>query len=1776
MIESAITQKVAEDYWIKNLNGVGYRQLYTYMVASPADADVAGEYAEIPLALSGTMLNSLTGITKGDRKSIFALLVTALAILHSRYTGALDILLNSPDILADNTASAEKKLFYRINIPANYTTRGLLNVVKQNILDTFEHRDYNPGSFLERFRNNNTGNEKALSQVGIYLESLHTQPAHENNNEIDLIFDLQGESFIRFKKKLFDEKLILQYAGHFLRILSGIFTGNDVIEELELLDEEQQNMLLHTFNDNNRVLPPNTDVISLLEHICIIYPDSIAVQTPDRKLTFRELKRHSDSLAAHLKRQFRLEKEQVVGLMFDRNEWAIIAMVGILKAGGVYFPLDPKYPGDRLQYMIGDSGCKLVLTEKKYVGTLEVNAMLDISPVCSNAYAGAEEAWVAVPLQLAYVIYTSGSTGRPKGTLIQHSSLLNHITWFNRQFSVDRNDSTLLVTSYSFDGSVTYIWSCLTTGATLHMLPDDKIIDPSFLLRYIESERVTFLKLVPSFFALLINNSLFEEADVMKSIRFIKQGGEAINVAHVKKYMRRYPHTLMANHYGATEATIGTTVHLITPDNIQEFERLPVIGKPFDNCKVYILGKRGELLPPGVIGEIYVGGAGVGRGYLNRPALTAEKFVELPYADGERVYRTGDMGCWTADGTILFKGREDFQVKIKGYRIELPEIEIALQQYDAVEQAVVLPDESNQSLVGYICGSPEIKLTALRSFLLARLPEFMVPATFVLVDHIPLTLNRKADRSALALMKGRRLEASDAYVAPETTAESALVTALESVFRNRPIGTGDHFFSLGGDSIKAILLVSRVKQAGYTLGIPDILNFPVIKEMAARMVKSEISYSQEAISGNVPLGPAQIAFLESNIADRNAFHQSVILFSKDGFDEDVVRESLSVLWTHHDALRMKYSLGTNGWEQTCEETAAKFGWEVAGLKDEPHWESMVTEYHGKLVRTLTINGPLLQAALLHCPDGDRLLLVIHHLVVDGVSWRIILEDLSLFYRQGLQGQVPQAPKKTASYKRWQENLTAYAQSQQLLEEAPYWDKVLSADVTPLPVDMQYTAGETGKDAVESFTLDEEHTAKLTSEIHTAYKTNVNDVLLTALAMAVKEVFDRTKFMIMLEGHGREDVGEPLDVSRTVGWFTAKYPVLVDLGTAVLPDEQLVAVKETLHSIPLKGVGYGVLRYLNRPALNASRKDTFRPAVVFNYLGDFGTTSAADMPALFTITNDLLDKQVMDTGDEEAPLRVSAIIARNCLQLSVSYSGRMYRPATINRLLSRYKEHLVLLIENLSCIQHNILTPSDLSFKGMSVQQLNRLNKNGQVEDIYPLTPLQQGLYFLWLMDASSYLQQMAYSIQGALDVSLLEKCYNALLQRHDILRVSIAYLDSDHVVQVVKQHRHVPLTYIDMSTEGIGLEELPRSLEQYKQDTRQQGIDLHQDDLFALTVIKYNDNLHGLVWRWHHIVCDGWSMSIIMAAFIRMYATWSAGRQPALTSGYTYGQYIKWLQHVNKENTLAYWRKYLEDYITPAILPLLDTRSESAYQFREMYLWLKNEKADKVREFCKGRSVTENTFFTALWAILLAKYNNSNDVVFGTVVSGRPPAVQGIEHMVGLFINTIPVRVRLNLQGTVMELMSQIREDAIASADHHYVQLADIQSCSVLNKSLLNHILIFENYPVDEEQRESVNDMRVNAGLSVHAVNETRQNQTNYPFNIVIRSDMSGIEVAFTFNELVLAEEIVKQIMSDLENLTEQVLLLPENKLLNFQFNLYFKNAFANELIAGEDLEESF
>jgi amino acid adenylation domain-containing protein/non-ribosomal peptide synthase protein (TIGR01720 family) len=1762
MIDKALAHKIAEDHWIKSLKDIRYRQLYTYSTAS-ADA-----YAVVPLILPGEVLTRLNQVSKGDAKSIFAILMAALAVLHGRYTNTSDVLLTSPGMLhGDRNVAAGNKLFYRIRIPSDRSIHELLQVVKQSLIAAFDNRDYDAASFLERFRKNDTGDEKALSQIGIFLDLLHQQPANQPDNELDVIIRLNGESYIRYNKALLDERLMQQYARYYVRVLSLVVSGKVPLNESEWLDKDDQEMLVYQFNNTVHIHPANTTVVGLFEHISATFPEQIAVQTPERQLTFARLKQYADSLAVYLAQECQLERGQIVGLIFNRNEWAIVAMVGILKAGGVYLPMDPGYPAERLQYMIADSGCQLVLTENEYMDKVIVDTLLDIRLICSESSASMNN-YEPSPSGLAYVIYTSGSTGKPKGALIRHSGLLNHISWFNRAFSVDMHDSTLLVTSYSFDGSVTYIWSCLTTGATLHILPDKVMIDPGYLLPYISREAITFLKLVPSFLSLLISHPLFGEADFMKTIRFIKLGGEVVHASLVKKYLQRYPHTVMANHYGPTEATIGATVQLITTGTIADFEQLPVIGRPFDNCRIYILNEEHGLVPPGMVGEIYIGGAGVGYGYLNKPALTEQQFITLPYRDGERVYKTGDMACWTPDGRILFRGRADFQVKIKGFRIELPEIEFVLQQYPLIQQAVVLPGEDNQSLNGYLFAKPGITLVALRTFLLDRLPEFMIPGTFILIDQLPLTLNGKVDRTALAGIKGPRLDADGNYSAPVTAAEVVLVAACESIFKNRTIGVKDHFFLLGGDSIKAILLVSRIKQSGYILSLSDILSFPVLAEMATRMVENTSTYSQDILSGSVPLGPAQIAFLESNTSTGNAFNQSVILYSKTGFEGTILKDVLTVLWIHHDALRMSFTRVNGNWEQVCISIHAPFGWQVADLRKDPAWETAVTTYHRNLVSALQVSGPLLQAALLHCPDGDRLLLVIHHLVTDGVSWRILLEDLQQLYKQGQQKAPMHLPPKTASFGLMQEKLRNYASSKKMQEEVPYWNQLLSADVTCLPVDGEYGV----KDSSKSYSLDAVKTSCLISGIHTAYRTSISDILLTALAMTVEEIYGATRFVVMQEGHGREEPGEPLDVSRTVGWFTAKFPVIIDISGCHSPEEKLIQVKETLRNIPGKGIGYGILKYLDKSALIDSRY--CRPSFVYNYHGEFAAT---DSNELFSVTNDLLDKQVMDTGNEDAPLRISAIIANKHLQLSVTYSSRQYVPDMISRLLDRHREHLIQLIDRLSDLRHNVPTPSDLLFKGISLQELDRINKKQDVEDIYPLTPLQEGLYFHWLMHPSSYLQQMAYSIKGTLDLSILEKCYNTLLERYAILRENFTVVEaSDTIIQVVRQHRWVPLTFLDMTGQCLDEADIAPLLGEYKQERYKQGIDLHQDNLFALSVIKYADDLHGLVWRWHHIICDGWSMSIIMMEFTRMYAAFSAGQEllPAVSNSYR--QYISWLQKIDKATSLQYWEKYLDGYDKPATLPLLDTTTGRAYHFREMYLKIDNEKSRRIQTFCKQNAVTENIFFTTLWSVLLSKYNNSSDVVFGAVVSGRPPELPGIEHMVGLFINTIPVRVKVDADTTVLALMQQVQKEFLAGSQHHYVQLAEIQACSKLNTMLLNHILVFENYPVDEAQWKNIIDMNDKAGLSVHAINETRQNQTNYPFNIVIRSDNAGMEIAFTFNDRVLEDDVVTLIMNDLEVLIEQVLILPENKVLNLRFNIYFKHSLAKELNTEKDLKELF
>ncbi|WP_205195787.1 non-ribosomal peptide synthetase [Chitinophaga sp. Cy-1792] len=1164
------------------------------------------------------------------------------------------------------------------------------------------------------------------------------------------------------------------------------------------------------------------------------------------------------------------------------------------------------------------------------------------------------------------------------------------------------------------------------------------------------------------------------------------------------------------NEYGPTETTVGCIVTELHPD------KPVIIGKPISGTSIYILDAMQQLVPVGVTGEIYIAGAGVANGYLHQPELTAKKFVAAPFGNG-LAYRTGDLARWLPDGNIVFIGRKDDQVKIRGYRIELGEIETAVLGTPGVETAVVLArsgNEGEKELAAYITGK-ELHVTDIRNYLSGMLPAYMIPAHFVVLDELPLTTNGKVDRKRLPDPAGVNTYASVTYVAPRTDAQIHLAAVLEEVLKKKQVGLRDDFFLLGGDSIKSIQVVSRLKQRGYSLKIQDVLLTPVVEQLSEKMELVTRYASQATVSGLVGLTPIQQYFLEQDTAYAGHYNQSVLLFSATSVALASLQAALDHLWLHHDALRMVYRHEVGSWiqENKGADTAA-----VLEVLDYAH-ESAFAAACDRIQSSFRLSeGPLFKAALFRGADGDRLLLAAHHLVVDGVSWRILLDDLSQLYSQHSSGIPLQLPQKTDAYAWWSGQLQAYAQSEALAAAAPYWEQISTASVPPLPLDHAQGSNQ-ARDAVsQSFLLDSTSTTQLLTRCYSAYRTEVNDVLLSALGLALRETFGLPQALVTLEGHGREDIGGGVDVTRTVGWFTTLFPVLLDLEQ---PDaiSQLIAVKEHLHRVPDKGIGYGVLRYLG------GKKDELQPQIAFNYLGDFGTGAGNDEAPQFSFIGDYHGLEVAPERLRSTVLNVSGMVVAGQLRMTIGYSKAQFEEATVRRLLSALEQQLQQLITTLAAINQTYPTPVDLSFKGLSLAEVVALNKDGDLEDVYPLSPLQEGLYYHWLSDPAApfYFEQMNYRLQGPLDISALKESYLQLTARHAVLRTHFMQRPDARVLQVVRKNVPPVFEYITNNEADAAV---------YRDADRSRGFDLHTGSQMRLTIVALGNDTYDFIWSHHHILMDGWCVGILIREFFQIYYSLVEHNTLQLPPVHPYSDYIRWLTGSAQGSSLAYWKEYLSGYETLSSVPGHTDREPGRYEGRKKQLAITGTLRQQISQYCGRHGITENTFFQVMWGILLGRYNNTADVVFGSIVSGRPAEVKGIEEMIGLFINTIPVRIRMNTDVTVEALLKTVQQEAIEGVSHHQVQLAEIQQESGPGRKLFDHVIIFENYPVKELVAA---EMKTGA---LELLSSDVFEQTSYDLSIVIVPGET-VRITFDYNRYCYDDQLIGQLQQHLLQLIE-------------------------------------
>ncbi|MCL6457175.1 MAG: amino acid adenylation domain-containing protein, partial [Gorillibacterium sp.] len=1010
-----------------------------------------------------------------------------------------------------------------------------------------------------------------------------------------------------YSDKLFKEETVQRMAVHFEQIIrEAVKEPLILLKDIDVTTPAEKQQILFDFNNTRSLYPKEKTIQQLFQEQVTQTPDAEAVISEQDVLTYEQLDQRSDEISGELQRRG-IQAGQLIGIVSEKSAEMIAGILAILKCGCGYVPLDGDYPESRLRFMLEDCRIDTILCGSKSIG-LEtwVRDGIHIIDIRERFERFSIAHHAASPSDTAYVVYTSGSTGVPKGVVVSHQNVIRLVQ--NADYTDFSGMRILQTGALSFDAATFEIWGSLLNGGVLCILDSGILADPGKLADIVEKNRINTMWMTSQLF----NNLVDLDLKWVKGIQTILTGGEIISKRHVNRLIQQQQSLTLIHCYGPTE---NTTFSLTFKVERQQ-DNIP-IGKPISNSTAYIL--NGSILSGiGIPGELCVGGDGVAKGYLNREELTQAKFIENPFVQGERIYRTGDLARWLPDGNIEFLGRMDEQVKIRGYRIELGEIESVVRKQEGIKDAAVIVREQGEDryLCAYVVGEEQerpVNLTELKDRVRQELPAYMIPAYFVQLEQLPATVNGKLDRRALPEPEQT---ATQAYAVPRNELEEILADIFSEVLGLERVGIDDSFFEMGGDSIKAIRIISKLREHGYELDVKTLIQQRAIRDISPKVEKIQagsLEIYQQPVAGVVKRTPIQHQFYEWKLSRPEHFNQAVMIHSAGGFKEDLVRAALGQLAEHHDVLRSQFD--EHGMQR------------IRGVNEGYLYELTVFQYSdldnaGALAQAVDNHcnavqasmdlkkGPLLKAALFHAYDGMHLFLCVHHLVVDGVSWRILLEDFSTAYSQARDHQKISLPLKTASYQAWAERLIEFSGSYLLKRELWYWKEVCQKIETSIPLsetarfkDVMKLSGVAVTDNHE-FRLSREETGRLLHESGTAYNTEINDLLLAALSITVHECYGVGSVGVELESHGRHPVEPQIRIDRTVGWFTNTYPVVLECHTDD-PGATIKHTKETLRKVPNYGLGYGILKYLSDREIR-TQLPPLQLELSFNYLGDFSS------------------------------------------------------------------------------------------------------------------------------------------------------------------------------------------------------------------------------------------------------------------------------------------------------------------------------------------------------------------------------------------------------------------------------------------------------------------------------------------------------------------------------------------------------------------------------------------
>jgi amino acid adenylation domain-containing protein/non-ribosomal peptide synthase protein (TIGR01720 family) len=1741
----------------------------------------------------------LRSVARQNNATLQMLLLAAFDVLMYRLTGQRDILVGTPvdtrpAAFARTVGMFTNTLAMRFPVEESLPFTSFLSEVKRGCLSAYDHREYPFEQLVKRLGLQGETTRNPLFEVVFVHEigdsrCVDTGEVRFSQCDVDngtAIFDFtaefieEGEEIrlnLRYRTSLFERGTIERWAGYIERILSAVADDPErPVRDIDPLSDAEREILLNGFNPPPTDYPAGETVLSLFEAQVNRTPAHPAVVCGERTLDYRELNAMANGLACALTERFGVARGDAVAVLARPSERLVAGLLAIARAGAAYVPIDPGTPEERLGFILTDCGAAVLLTETEF---LERVRNFRLSRLCldreipepspGNASAISSEGASTLssgpgssapgPEDALYVIYTSGTTGKPKGCVITHRNVVRLMK--NGAFPFDFNDRDVWVAAHSFcfDFSVWEMYGALLYGGKLVIARPEEVRNPQAFLELIRRHRVTVLNQTPgAFYQLAAAEQGQAHHELDRHLRYVIFGGDRLEPAYLKPWVRLYPleTVRMVNMYGITETTVHVTHYLLTSADVFDGRGKSPVGRPLPETRVYVCDEFMRPCPIGIPGELYIGGTGVCRGYLNRPELTARRFLDSPFRQEERLYRTGDLGRWQQDGTLEFLGRNDDQVQIRGYRVELGEIQARLLAYGPVKDALIVARDSGggvQELVAYLTAGEALAVGPLREHLKKTLPGYMIPSFFVQMEKIPLTVNGKVDKKSLTggtpLATGIRRE-------PETPVEKTLCDIWRGVLGIENVGAADDFFALGGDSIKAIQIVARMRAAGLLIEMDDLFRHPVIAELAGRVKKPAGVISRGPVTGSVPLTAVQ-RWMFSAGGPSHHFTQAVwISAGKVAFSETAVSEVLGKIQEHHDALRMRYRIRgeTILQENTGPECPVRI--ETADLRGEKDPEGRFREFGSRAAAGIDLaEAPMMRAVLFRMDAGDRLLLVIHHLVVDGVSWRILIDDLRAAFALRASGEPIRLPERSASFKVWAERIAEYAKSPDLLAEMVYWEGVGKQGTIPLPL-----TPPSGPMVEEDFvhhrcSLNCEETRAVLDRTVGSDRVEINVLLLTALARAMKAWHGSERTRITLEGHGREALFPDLNVSRTVGWFTSLFPVVLDLTGRSGPPEQLRAVREALGAVPNRGVGYGILRHLTPPELTGGAAFREEPMILFNYLGGFGSDAEGD---LFEV-REFAENTVSPRFRRFHPLVFEGMVTEGELRLSLSRNRHVLAGESAEKLLSSFREEIRLLSRHLSRTpgerpaasaapekEKSPLSAAGDDGPGPEEKEVRAaLSECGlsreDVESVFPLSPMQEGMLFHELLepDSSAYFEQFSFPLTGELDPGLLEEALSRLPALHDTLRAVFAHDLPQEPLQVVLKRGRIPLRFEDLRPmDGKAREQ---HLADFRERDRKEGFNLGRGPLMRFALFRTAENAWEAVWSHHHIVLDGWSNGIIVRELLSAYAALRKNRIPELSPSPSYSRYVRWLAEARQGESLDFWKDYLDGCEAASGLPRAMSGQPEAYQGAAGSISLTPAASAGIASLAAKARATMSTATQCLWAVLLGGYTAADDVVFGAVVSGRPVHLDGVEKMVGLFLNTVPVRVSARADQAFSDLVAAVQKRGLEAAAHHHVPFVDIRQACGRNGDLVDHVVIFENYPLSSEMERLAGELAT--GFQTGPV--TGFERPGFDLALEVYPG-ERIRFFLKYNELVYDGEEMLRVLAALSKLSEAVSRRPE------------------------------